>query len=380
MLNEKLYYAIKAVFGETPKIVNEGMPATLSDIHPQFTFVPRVTNLGTNNTRGGEQYAVSCPHCHDTRQRLYFNYLWDSTFSIEGCDYHASEYLMHCFNEDCFNKEKNPDNEKHVIQAINALREAMRSPSIVDVSGAEMGESSGSIANQVPYPHGTVELSQAPEYVLDYIYNRGYSTTELDEFKVKYLPYFGKFKQGLLVLPVYQNDEYYFWQGRLVPLDGRPNGPLERDEQGKEYPKYYIPYGAKKSWALGNIDTASMYNTIYVVEGLFDVYAVGRQATCKFGRDLSRAQQNILQTKCRGKKIILVPDMNDPEALPSAEKDMIALQLSGAFSSVELLKLPEGMDPGMIKEKGGNICDYSTSRTISLVDSTESVFGIPECL
>jgi hypothetical protein len=72
--------------------------------------------------------------------------------------------------------------------------------------------------------------------------------------------------------------------------------------------------------------------------------------------------------------------MNDPEALPSAEKDMIALQLSGAFSSVELLKLPEGMDPGMIKEKGGNICDYSTSRTISLVDNTESVFGIPECL
>ena len=205
MLNEKLYYAIKAVFGETPKIVNEGMPATLRDIHPQFTFVPKITNLGTKNTTGGEQYVVNCPFCGDKRQRLYISYLWDSTFSIEGCDYHASEYLMNCFNEGCLSKEKNPDNEKHAIQVINALRETMRSPSILDVSGAELGESSGSIANQVPYPQGTVDLANAPEYVLNYIHNRGFTVEELDYFKVKYLSYFGKFKHGLLVLPVYQN-------------------------------------------------------------------------------------------------------------------------------------------------------------------------------
>jgi hypothetical protein len=120
-----------------------------------------------------------------------------------------------------------------------------------------------------------------------------------------------------------------------------------------------------------------MYDTIYVVEGLFDVYSVGKQAVCKFGRSLSRAQQNILQTKCRNKHIVLVPDMNDPEALPSAEEDRIKLITSGAFKSVNIAVLPEGTDPGMWKEKGENVCEILKSSISSQAGTTESVFGTP---
>lgn len=381
MLNEKLYCAMKHYFGETPRIVNEGMPATLVDIHPQFSFVYKVHNLSVKQTQGGEQYTVNCPYCNDKRSRLYISYLWDSNFMLEGCEYHASERLMNCFNENCLSAAKHPDNEKNAIQVINGLREAMGSITTLDVSGAELGESSGSIANQVPYPQGTMELQYAPEYVKHYIQSRGFDLQELNNvFKVRYIPFFGKYKQGLLVIPVYQNDEYYFWQGRLVPLDGTVNGPLEMSPSGEQYPKYYIPYGAKKSWALGNIDIASLYDTIYVVEGWFDVFAIGNKAICKFGRDLSRAQQNIMQVRCRGKNIVLVPDMNDPEALPSAEKDKIALQMSCAFKSVEIAVLPEGTDPGMLKEKGMDVCEI-LNKSIHLPDvSTTSVFGVPECL
>lgn len=373
MLNEKLYCAIKAVFGETPKIVNEGSPATLYDVYPRFSFTQQVQNLSTKQTKGGEQYVVNCPFCGDTNHHLYISYLWDSVFTIEGCEFHASEYLFNCFRRQCTQVEN------YATQIINALREAMGSATLLDFSNAEIEDSSGSIANQVPYPTGVVDLMYAPDYVKHYINARGFDLQELnDVFNVRYIPFFGKFQHGLLVLPVVQNDEYYFWQGRLVPLDGTINGPLETNSEGEEYPKYYIPYGAKKGWALGNIDLASLHGTVYIVEGLFDVYAIGKQAICKFGRDMSRAQQNILQAKCRNKNIVLVPDMNDPKALPAAEVDKIALEVTGAFKSVKIAKLPDGMDPGMLKEKGMNVCEILNA-SIDLPDvNTMSVFGTPE--
>lgn len=370
MLNKPLYDAMWRVFGEEPLIVNEGLPATLMDLRPTFSFVPKVEQLRVNQTTGGEQYAVNCPFCNDKRHRLYISHMWDSTFDVEGTTYHASEYLMICFNERC------TDDERHSSQIINALREAMQNPSKLDVDNATMSDSSGSIANQVPYPNGAVQLGEAPEYVQKYIKNRGFTLNDLVDFGVKYLPAYGKYQKGMLMLPVYQNDEYYFWQGRLVPLDGSINGPLETDQEGKEYPKYYIPYGAKKSWALGNIDVASLHDTIYVVEGLFDVYSIGKNAVCKFGKSLSRAQQNILQAKCSNKHIRLVPDMNDPDAYPAAEEDRIKLLASGAFKSVEIVKLPEGTDPGMLREKGINVCEVLKQNTSSQVEPTMSVFGI----
>lgn len=371
MLNEPLYKAIWKVFGEEPKIVNEGCPATLVDLHPTFSFVPRVEQLRVSQTSGGEQYVVNCPFCNDKKQRLYISYMWDSTFELEGTTYKASEYLMICFNERCL------EDERHSSQIISALREAMQQGHTIDMSNAELTTQSGSIANQVPYPAGAKELTEAPDHVKQYIQNRGFTVEELASYKVKFLPCYGKFNHAMLMLPVYQNDEYYFWQGRLVPLDGTVHGEVECGPEGAPYPKYYIPYGAKKSWALGNIDDASMYDTIYVVEGLFDVYSVGKQAVCKFGRSLSRAQQNILQTKCRNKHIVLVPDMNDTEALPSAEEDRIKLITSGAFKSVNIAVLPEGTDPGMWKEKGENVCEILKSSISSQAGTTESVFGTP---
>lgn len=52
MLNEKLYNALASIYGETPKVVNEGESATLVDLHPTFSFAPTVENLGPQNTPG----------------------------------------------------------------------------------------------------------------------------------------------------------------------------------------------------------------------------------------------------------------------------------------------------------------------------------------
>jgi hypothetical protein len=70
--------------------------------------------------------------------------------------------------------------------------------------------------------------------------------------------------------------------------------------------------------------------------------------------------------------------MNDPKALPAAEVDKIALEVTGAFKSVKIAKLPDGMDPGMLKEKGMNVCEILNA-SIDLPDvNTMSVFGTPE--
>ena len=380
MRNPKLYQAMKQVFGETPKIINEGEPCRLVNVYAEYSFIPRTQDLVASATPGGEQYAVSCPFCGDTRQRLYISHMWDSEFVQNNCRYHCSDRLLHCFNENC------TDILENRRKLINSLRESMGSISEIDEAAmsVEAVEAHNELANQCLFPEETrpVDDTNTPIEVSTYLKERGFDPGELaKDWEVGWLPYYGKFAHPILVIPVYQNGEYWFWQGRLVPVDGHVSGFLEYDRTtGKQFPKYYFPHGVKKAWALYNIDNARLSDTVFIVEGVTDVWALGKQAVARFGKSLSGAQVQLIIQQCFGKRIIIVPDGDDPQAVSCAKEDAMRLEIQGAFSSVELAMLEDGVDPGDMIRRYKNreelVCVLkSKARSLSQVNSISTSCG-----
>ena len=225
---------------------------------------------------------------------------------------------------------------------------------ITEISETELNEAESSTVNELSHqcdlPEDVRPLTDSctPKEVLTYVQERGFDPEYLmAKWQVGWVARYGRFAYPMLVAPVYQNDEFWFWQGRLVPLDGHVGGPLERDiTTGKPFPKYYFPHGVKKAWALYNLDRARNYKTIFVVEGITDAWAVGESAVARFGKELSGAQLKLLSTQCFGKHIIIVPDGDDPDALKAAKEEAMRMELQATFASVTLSLLPAGTDPG----------------------------------
>ena len=384
MRNPRLYAAMKKVFGVDPKIINEGEACRLVDVFADYSFIPRTQDLPASCTKGGEQYAVCCPFCGDTRYRLYISHMWDTEFVQGNCRYHCSDKLLHCFNESCMSNTENR------LKICNSLREAMGQITEIDEGELVPMESSAGneLSNQSLYPQDERPLNDphTPNTIIDYLNARRFDINTLsDAYHVEWLDNFGRFKHPLLVVPVNQNEEYWFWQGRLIPVDGTEHGEIEQDPYtGKPFPKYYFPHGVKKAWALYNIDKACLRNTVFIVEGVTDVWAIGNtenySAVAKFGKQLSTAQLEILCRKCFGKHIIIVPDMDDPEAFDVACEDAMRLEIANVFLTVEIACPPQGMDPcDMLRidnEKGGVACQLAAqAKSVSEARRTMSIFG-----
>jgi hypothetical protein len=378
MRNELLYKALASVFEQEPRIINEGAPAVVTLTTPTVTFDNNVeTYLPANNATGGEQYAVCCPFCGDTRYRLYFSHMWNSIIKTDRTTYRCSKHLMRCFNEECVSLRDTGNAEKDAIcrrnfeKVCSALDTAMQTAQSFDIDSVrqQAEQDLETMANQVKLPKIRVPIDDkaVPAAILQYwIKERGYSMDTLKQWDVQVglLDYPMKRGHSTLVqfpftiLPVYQYGQYWWWQGRLTPPDGTLDGALEVDEFGEEYPKYYIPAGAKKSWTLYNLDDAQYYNDVVLVEGITDVWRVGKRAMAMFGKTLSSAQRHVLAARFAKKRIILVPDMNDPDALDQAISNQIALQSQGVFSSVDISMIEQGKDIGSIQRKEEEIWEY----------------------
>lgn len=375
MRNPKLYKAIRKAFGQTPKIVNDGMPCRLMGVYAEYSFTPQVQDLPPSATSGGEQYAVNCPHCGDTRQRLYISHMWGTEFVQNNVRYRCSEGLIHCFNEDCFGLKVSPEVAKYRREKLTAqLRKELGE--ITEIDGEELEESedtcSSELAHQSELPDELHKLDDpnTPKEVLQYIAERGFNPRVLqDIWEVGWVPCHGKFHHPLLVIPVKQNGDLWFWQGRLVPLDGHVGGPLERSVvTGKEFPKYFFPPSVKKAWCLYNLDRARLSDTVLLVEGVTDVWALGPTAIARFGKSLSGAQVQLMSEQCFGKHIIIVPDRDDPQAVDCAKEDAMRLEIQGAFASVKLAFPPEGMDPADMAKanQGKDLACLLKSQALSL--------------
>lgn len=381
-LNENLYKAIAAAWDQTPKIINEGEQAQVDYPVPIISFIDTaITPIATNRIHGGEQYTICCPFCGDTRHRLYFSYLWATTITVGGATYRCSDSLVRCFNEEC---QRVPANKNLIRSRMSAILEDKNLLESIQVTAVE-SEKVTQLANQVPIPPNLRSITDplVPEYVRHYWTRvRGYSPEVLDKYGVKftYLNYPVRAgarlcQQMVTIIPVYQDGDYWFYQIRLIPINGNPELGYERDQLGVELPKYIIPHGSRKNWALYNIDNAVNYKTVYLVEGVSDVWRIGDAAVARFGKTLSRAQMVLLKEKLFNKRLVIVPDMDDPQAYEEALRQQIMLQNSNVFSDVLISSLDSGLDPGDLRGNPGEVQSCLESHIILQENNMKSQFG-----
>lgn len=389
MLNQALYDALTVVFKERPRVMNEGDRASIIYPPPRVSFIEDdVTIIRSDYITGGEEYAVNCPFCKDKRHRLTFHYLWDTEIVTGSLKYRCTYDKVRCFNEEC---QKHQPNK---LSIINWLRAAMKNDNRVEaaaVSATENEVDENLLKNQVPMPANVLDITspELPYYAKNYWLGtdevkgeRGFTVKHLQDFGIKfaYLPYPIKLgappcKQVVTILPVVQNGDYWFHQIRLIPIQGDIRNGYETDQFGEQLPKYIIPKGSRKNWALYNIDNARYYNTVYVVEGVTDVMRVGPSAIARFGKTMSRAQLTTMNRLLAGKHIVIVPDTDDEEAMEQAIKQKTMLESSGNFKKVTLLELPSGMDPGDLKGGYEDVCQELQSLIVLQENSTQSPFG-----
>ena len=392
MLNEPLFRAMAVLFKQTPVLVNEGVTPTIHFPPPVASFLPCTTQIRTSDVQGGEQYAVNCPFCKlrnvnhrpDTRHRLYVSAMWNVQIKLGEQTYICSDRLIRCFNEECMRVEEYRNWVTKGLTDIMQNKTVMDSVTLVEDQRTEVDVDS--LANQVPLPPHMADIDHrsVPQYVRDYWFNvRGFTKDHFDRFGVKiaYMPYpirrgCALMEQPVTIIPVNQYGKYWFFQARLIPVDGKPENGYERNLLNDEYPKYYIPATAKKSWALYNLDNAVKHEEIAIVEGPTDVWRIGDRAVAKFGRSLSAAQRGVLSKMFRNKSIILVPDMDDPLAYEEACKDQTILQNSGNFKSVRISILEKGKDPGDLRMTEDEIWQYIQSRLSSQGESSPDGSGL----
>lgn len=384
MLNEPLYRAIAHVFKQTPKIVNEDVRASIDFPPSVVSMFNEVTTLEHTRVKGGEQYYVCCPYCRDSRYRLNFSYLWDTNITAGTNLYHCSSSLFNCFNEKC---QETPAIRKEIVESLRAALADRNVLANVDLSPVEVeDESEQSLLNQVKLPNNLKSITDPtlPYYVAKYwLGERKFTVDDLERNGVRftYLNYPVKLgapvcRQMVTIIPVIQNGDYWFYQIRLIPLGGDSSNGYERDQLGDELPRYIIPKGSRKSWALYNIDKAEYQPTVYILEGPTDVWRVGDAGIARFGKTLSFAQINQIKVKLNGKNIVIVPDMDDAKALELAIKQREMLDKTGMFKSVRISKLPAGMDPGDITNPRKEAVCAFLDECIDLAGmTTASLFG-----
>ena len=115
----------------------------------------------------------------------------------------------------------------------------MKNPQVIrlaDVQTVELQTNLTTIKNQVPYPEQAMSLRdpRVPHHVLQYLENRGFDIDYVASWgvQVAWIPYPIQGEEipmtyPILIVPVYQYGHYWFWQGRLVPVDGTVHGDLE---------------------------------------------------------------------------------------------------------------------------------------------------------
>lgn len=386
-LNDNLYKAIAEVFGEPPRIINEGEQAQVDYPPPILSILDSaITPIAANRIHGGEQYCECCPFCGDKRYRLYFSYLWAARIDMGGAIYRCTDSLVRCFNEEC---QRIPANKNLIRAQLGAILSDENRLQSVNVTAADP-VSEVSLANQVPLPPNLKDIMDptVPEYVRQYWLGvRGFDVDTLRHYGVSFAYLNHPLKAGapmcqqmVTVIPVVQNGEYWFHQIRLIPILGDPNRGYEKDQLGSELPRYIIPHGSRKNWALYNVDNAIFASTVYLVEGVSDVWRIGDSAVARFGKTLSRAQIVILKEKLFGKRIVIVPDMDDEQAYEEALRQQVMLAGSGVFSDVLISALDPGQDPGDLRGNQKEVQACLESRISLPAGNTKSQYGSRDIL
>lgn len=342
MLNDQLYEALRREFGKVT-VYSRGEVAeyTVS----RRTALDRGGKDWAADVKGGEHYEVTCPLCN--MHKLWFSYLAGTVVEFPSeRPVWFPEGLMICYYCQGMSSKEERDRvwarlhrngEWFYVKKEQAFPED--GAGVFDLGCREPGE--GLDRPRVLFPEGVgISDRSVPEEVTGYLMSRGVDPFELErECAACWCPNPTGNGVGRIVFPVYRNGQLVGWQGRALPKDC-----------SKAVPKYWTS-GSKANW-LFNLDRARWFPFGVLVEGVFDCFRVGVQGVCRFGKTTSTAQLRMLVSAWGGQSVVVLPDMNDPDALPHAVKEAAVWNARSLFKDgAKVVRLPSGSDPGSLSHE-----------------------------
>lgn len=295
LLNPVLFDRLKAIFGGV-SIIKQGIPAAI-----KFEYTPIIGQQQEvrwwvpEDAEKGEQYAVRCPFCKDKGRHLYIShtsYLVPNNPRVSGI-IKPGPLRANCFHGCFYNR---PDRLKQLADKISDIKAAaIVYPTEVQDDGPNYS-SELSLAGIRSWCHSYDTLDSAPEKVLKYINQRGYTVEYLKSFNIGWGPVKASSSDmwlnnadPFLIIPIVQN-------GNLRGFQARAIGTKEELEmQGKL--RWYIHPGMRKTSVLFNADMASTFPVCVLTEGVFGVLRIGPCGIATFGHTPSAYQQKLMASR-----------------------------------------------------------------------------------
>lgn len=260
------------------------------------------TKPGFRRSRGSE-VSLFCPRCDtrdSSRPHLFFN-VEEGIGHCFRCDFNPSLYnLIKAFGDDRVNPQMSPQT--------TFRRVSLDYPELAHID--------------LPEYSRPIDDSERARPYLEYLLSRGFTRDDISSYNLYYCVT-GRYKFRVII-PVTMFGDIVGFQGRSI------SATVEK--------KYDNPPGCDFGSLLFNFDTALSYETIILVEGVFDAIKTGRNSVATFGKKISE-NQLLLLTK-HWQSVVLLWDSD-------ANLDQVRItEYLRRFVRVKLGQLPFGSDPG----------------------------------
>jgi DNA primase len=296
-----------------------------------FTYFNQSFELKRQTRKGW--YPMDCPFCDFGRNKLKFavHFIYDSGKCWE-CEYRGSliQVVMDFLGIE-YRQAKN---------LLNDQEESMMDIQIVEYRKTVQKQS-------ILLPKGYLGILEGEgilsERARNYLTGRRYNLDKLDSMGFGYC---------------IEHDENYVddYFGYII-LPFKSQGLLKyyigRDFMGNQDPKYKNPaedkFGIGKSDLLFNEDAMSLYDEVFLLEGVFDSLDVGPAAMASMGWSLSDTQK-LKILKSDAKRLVVIPDKGYySQAVKTASdfldhKEVVVINMDNV--------LPEEPDKGDVNEIG----------------------------
>jgi hypothetical protein len=288
LLAPALYQALISEFGE-------GSVDVKAEDEPMLWRVLPGEDNRWETTDSGQYFAVNCPHCSDTRKRLWINHQFGQPDVLDPSK--RMYHLLVCYNESCFDAA---DRQQAFFSRLFDNRRgrgrfAPVEPPVLDSQPFRLKE-----VSEPGFITPIDELASshpAARYLDDRLFDR----RELSSlygvgFVTEAYRAFNKLS-GRIYIPIVFQRKLVAWQGRY---------PAELSWQTAGITKYYNLPSMKKKALLYNFDQAKEQEAIVVVEGCSSAWAAGVSAVAVLGKTISNRQSDLLASKVDPDKPIAV--------------------------------------------------------------------------
>ena len=344
-LNPSLYEMLQQKFGDV-RVSNAG-EQRLVDYSPEPNHPGR---LRTKVRQRGEQYAINCPCCNDSRHRCYISYQYGERDPRTDSPNH---HLWFCHNDQC-----------HRDQTNRVRMQAMLTPSLAGQARAQRRKADQAKAGN-PAPAPTPQPIAAPEGrtpvdqlladhpASQYLIGRGFDLAELSAvWGVCWVHSCRNTRpnaEGRIAFPILRPEPPFStaadaqtvlagWQARIIPGFRPAVAPDAKYVSAARMQRSSLLYGLPQA--------RQTTGPVAVVEGPTDVWRCGPGAVALLGKDLASSQRALLLHHFSGRPLVV---MLDGDAQAAAEKIQRELQAArghrGGDDRVVAAQVPAGSDP-----------------------------------